>query len=562
MSSRSQKIEDQPDPALGPAPPFGGGSHRVLDSAGWPLLLCVLGILATGYPTLISGFAEVQGGLGDPLLVNFILEHSYRWVAGMPLAEDLWSPPVFYPVRGVATYTDLLLGSAPLYWPWRFIGCGPHTAYQLWMLCCWSINFLACYLLLRRGFRTSAFAASLGAALFAFGSPRIANVMHQQLVVQFFLVVSIWAAIELVRLSDRPQVSSRNWLWVGVLFTGLLLQFITAFYPLFFALFATVAALAAAVLSAPSRQVLLRVLRQNALPLTVFAVLATAAAAPVLLRYLKSAEILGYRDYFPRTLPRLASWFLLGDSNLIYGRLHDAPLLRDFAMPRHHNGIGFVTTALAAIGLWKGRRNRAVQFLLIGLAALFVFTLRLPGDLSLWQVVREVMPGAASLRAVARVGMMIMFPAAVGIAIFMDRAARRRVWLTAVFSIIVMAEQIHTPLTFDKKAFEERVTEIASRVPDDAETFLLVSADGESRYDPHDTAAWVAFASDVPTVNGRLGHRPRKWRLRKVDATTSEDIARIRRSLKYWVKRNDLDPSRVVWLSLEPGTAPSRVRRR
>ena len=562
MSSRSQKIEDQPDPALGPAPPFGGGSHRVLDSAGWPLLLCVLGILATGYPTLISGFAEVQGGLGDPLLVNFILEHSYRWVAGMPLAEDLWSPPVFYPVRGVATYTDLLLGSAPLYWPWRFIGCGPHTAYQLWMLCCWSINFLACYLLLRRGFRTSAFAASLGAALFAFGSPRIANVMHQQLVVQFFLVVSIWAAIELVRLSDRPQVSSRNWLWVGVLFTGLLLQFITAFYPLFFALFATVAALAAAVLSAPSRQVLLRVLRQNALPLTVFAVLATAAAAPVLLRYLKSAEILGYRDYFPRTLPRLASWFLLGDSNLIYGRLHDAPWLREFAMPRHHNGIGFVTTGLASIGLWKGRRNRAVQFMLIGLAALFVFTLRLPGDLSLWQVVREVMPGAASLRAVARVGMMIMFPAAVGIAIFMDRAARRRVWLTAVFSIIVMAEQIHTPLTFDKKAFEERVTEIASRVPDDAETFLLVSADGESRYDPHDTAAWVAFASDVPTVNGRLGHRPRKWRLRKVDATTSEDIARIRRSLKYWVKRNDLDPSRVVWLSLEPGTAPSRVRRR
>ncbi len=562
MSFRSQEIENRPGPAFDAPPPFGGGSRSLRENAGWPVLLCVLGILVTGYPTLFSGFAEVQGGLGDPLLVNFTLEHSYRWVTGMPLAEDLWSPPIFYPVRDVATYTDLLLGLAPLYWPWRLVGCGPHTAYQCWMLCCWSINFLACYLLLRRGFRSSAFGAAMGAALFAFGSPRMANVMHQQIVVQFFLVVSIWAAIELVRLSDRPRVSPRNWLWIAVLSTSLVLQFITAFYPLFFALFAAVAAGVAAILSAPSRQVLLRVLHQNALPLTVFAILAAAAAAPVLLRYLQSAEILGYRNYTARTLPQLASWFLLGDSNLVYGRLHDVPWLREFAMPRHHNGIGFVTTILAAIGLWNGRRNRVVQLMLIGLAVLFVFTLRLPGDLSLWQVVREVMPGAASLRAVARVGMMIVFPAAVGIAIFMDRAARRSIWLTAVLSIVVMAEQIHTPLTFDKKAMEETVTEIALRLPRDAETFLLVSAPGDSPYNPHDTAAWVAFATDVPTVNGRYGHRPRKYRLRKVDATTSEDVARTRRSLRYWIKKNDLDPSGVVWLSMEPGTAPSRVRGR
>jgi hypothetical protein len=562
MSPRSRKIENQPRLAFDTPPPFGGGSRSLLDSAGWPLLLCVLGILATGYPTLISGFAEVQGGLGDPLLVNFTLEHSYRWVTGMPLASDLWSPPIFHPERGVATYTDLLLGTAPLYWLWRMVGCEPHTAYQCWMLCCWSINFFACYLLLGRGFRISAFAAAMGATLFAFGSPRMANVMHQQLVVQFFLVVSIWAAIELVRLSERPRTSWRNWLWVGVLLTSLLLQFMTAFYPLFFALFAAVAALAASLLSASKRRVLLRVLRQNALPLAVFAILTAIAATPVLLRYLHSAEILGYRNYSARTLPRLASWFLLGKSSLMFGRLHEIPWLSGFGMPRHHNGIGFVTTVLAAIGLWNGRRNRAVQLLLVGLAALFVFTLRLPGDLSLWQVVRELVPGAASLRAVARVGMMTMFPAALGIAIFMNRTVRRSVWLTAALSIIMMAEQLHTPITFNKRSMEEKVAEIASRVPDDAEAFLLVSAPRASRYDPHDTAAWVAFATNVPTVNGRYGHRPRKWRFRNVDAATSEDIARIRRFLRYWVKRNDLNPSRVVWLPMEPGAAPSTLRRR
>ncbi len=136
MRFRSRGIVGHSDPALGAELFPGDGSRRILENAGWPLLLCVLGLLATGYPTLFSGFAQVQGGAGDPLLVNFTLEHTYRWPTDMPLADDLWSPPIFYPESGVATYTDLLLGLAPLYWPWRFIGGGPHTAYQWWMLCC------------------------------------------------------------------------------------------------------------------------------------------------------------------------------------------------------------------------------------------------------------------------------------------------------------------------------------------------------------------------------------------------------------------------------------------
>ena len=106
---------------------------RIPEWAGWPLLWCVLGLILAGYPTLLSGFADVQGGLGHPLLVNFTLEHSFRWVAGMPLAEDFWSPPIFHPMPGVAAFTDLLLGAAPLYWPWRWLGLGPHTAFQIWM---------------------------------------------------------------------------------------------------------------------------------------------------------------------------------------------------------------------------------------------------------------------------------------------------------------------------------------------------------------------------------------------------------------------------------------------
>ena len=98
-----------------------------------------------------------------------------------------------------------MLGTAPLYLPWRWAGFGPHTAYQLWMLCCWTLNFTAFFFLLVRGFRVSSLAASSGAALFAFGSPRMANIMHQQLVVQFFLVLSLWAAIAVYQNRDRNR---------------------------------------------------------------------------------------------------------------------------------------------------------------------------------------------------------------------------------------------------------------------------------------------------------------------------------------------------------------------
>jgi hypothetical protein len=522
----------------------------------------MVGIFAAAYPTLLSGFAEVQGGAGDPRLVNFTLEHGYRWLMGVPLAEDLFSPPIFYPIRSVASFTDLLLGVAPLYWPWRWFGAGPHTAYQLWMLSCWTVNFLACYVLLRRGLGVSAFAGGVAAGLFAFGSPRMANVMHQQLVPQFFVVLSILAAIEIVRSADRPDRSLRDWLWSAALVVGLLLQFATALYPLVFGVLAAAAALLAAVLIPSSRSTLVRLLRRNALPLTVCGVLAAAAAAPLLLRYLETAEIVGMRRYSVYKLPQLVSWLLMGSFNLAYGWLHDQPWLRDAGWSLHHNGVGLLTTVLCAIGLWQERRNRAVQLIVLGVAALFVLTLRLPGDLSLWRLVHEYLPGAASLRAVARVGMMAAYPAAVGLAVFMDRAAARRVWLAVGLALLVLAEQIHTPVTFDKREAEMRVETIAAQVPADAEAFLLMSETRQRRYNPHDDAAWVALATGVPTINGRYGSRPRGWSFGRVEATDPDTTDSIRRSLGFWVTAHGLDPAHVPLLTVPPEEASSVPRKR
>jgi hypothetical protein len=73
-----------------------GDAVRAIAAADWlaPMLAISIGIIVSAWQTLTSGFRLVQGDLGDTRLVNFTLEHSYRWLAGMPLAEDLWSPPI------------------------------------------------------------------------------------------------------------------------------------------------------------------------------------------------------------------------------------------------------------------------------------------------------------------------------------------------------------------------------------------------------------------------------------------------------------------------------------
>jgi hypothetical protein len=513
-------------------------------------------MLAVWYPTLLSGFAEVQGGLGDSRLVNFTLEHSYRWLVGLPLADDFWSPPIYYPASNVATYTDLMLAVAPLYWPWRILGAGPHTAYQLWMLACWSLNFLAWYLLLRRGLRVTPVGASIGAYLFAFASVRLANLVHQQLNPQFLLVVVVMASVELVRDLERDPEPLRDWLWIGCWFGGLVLQLYTAVYPLVYFMLGFAAVLVVTVVSSNGRRTLHLLLRRHAVALAVCAVVAAGVAAPAIVKYLDTADALGVRQYSVHKLPVVVSWLLMGRYNLLYGSLHDLPAFRGAGLSLHQNGVGLATTLLCILGLWHARRNRMVQLMLVGVAALFLLTLRLPGDVSLWWAVRSVVPGAAALRAVARVGTMGVFPLAIGLAVTADRLAARRhwIWVVALLSVVAV-EQIHRPLTFDKRATEERIVEIAALVPTKAETFLLVS----KRQNPilHGDAAWVALATGVPTINGRYGNSPQWWQLRKVRVGNRKQHREVVENLELWISKRGLDAERVAWVEV-----PTDTRRR
>jgi hypothetical protein len=426
------------------------------------------------------------------------------------------------------------------------------------MLSCWTLNFWIAYLFLRRGLRIGPAGAAAGSYLFAFASPRMANLIHQQLAPQFFLLLALLAICELLRgLDDEPR-ALRDWGWTALLSGSLALQLAGAVYPLFFFVLGSLAAAAVVLLRTDWRRIALRAVRRHAIPLVGCGLVASTAAAPLVLRYSETAGLVGVRGYALDKLPKLLSWCLMGKTNWLYGWLHDLGSLEWASMSPHHNGIGLAAAVAAAVGLWHCRRRPLVQLVVVGVGFLFLITLRFPGEWSLWGAVREVMPGATALRAVGRVGLMVLFPAAIGLGLLVDRISARRHWMWAVVVLALVAtEQIHRPLSFDKRATEKRVAVLAEKVPDDAEAFLLVLTVKGRRYNPHNDAAWVALASGVPTINGRYGNNPRGWPLEELDGTSPALRAEIRRNLQLWIARHELDVERVAWV---PG--PPRPKRR
>ena len=553
MGSRDQKIGYIP----GGAEP----STRRL-SLLWlfgPVVSWAVGLLVMAWPTFASGFQRVQGGLGDSRLVNFTLEHSYRWLMGMPLAEDLWSPPIFFPVQNVAAYTDLMLGVAPLYWIWRWFGCDPHTAYQLWMLICWSLNFAACFLVLHRGLRLHPFGASAGAYLFAFASPRYMSMAHQQLVPQFWLVAALAGLIAIFKGGERLSRVGR-WIASAALWFGLVAQLYTAVYPLAFFALGLAAAAAAGLTVRSMREPLLAAVKRHAIPLTVTAVIAVAMSVPLAANYSAAAADLGMHSENQVHLPKPLSWVLPGNSSRVYGKMLktlDLPGYRGFSQT---NGVGFATLVACAVGLWIGRRRRVVQLMVVGIGALVLVTLSFPGGWSPWWVVRELVPGAAALRAVARVGLMLLFPAAFGLALVTDALVARRRWIAAaVVILVVIAEQPHRRPSFDKAAAMARVDSIAAKVPARSETFLLVFVGPSWDKYLHDDAAWAAIATGIPTVNGRYGHFPPGYPFKTPWIQRPSDMVDIRANLEVWTGERGVAIERSAIVRAAP--RPPKKRR-
>lgn len=521
-----------------------------------PWTLWLVGLAVAFHPALLSGFGELQINLGDPRLVQYVLEHSWRWLAGHPGHEAFWSPPVFYPAANVGAYTDTLVGSAPVYWLLRALSLEAGPAYQLWMMACLSLDFLAAWLLLRRALGLGPWAAATGAFLFGFGVNRLANFNSPQLFPLYFGVLALYGGL---RALEPDQSSGRRRAWLALLFAGLCLQAWSTFYPTFFLGLVLVVATLAGLLFRESRTRLLGLVRAHPIALALGFAACALGLWPLARAHLAAAEELGLRHWneVALSLPNWGSWLFPGERNLVYGSLSDSQLFTFTTAPsQHSNGVGFLTLALALFGLWQGRRRASVRVASVTLLVLLLLSTRL-GDLALWRLLYEGLPGARAIRYVARIGMYLPLVAGLGLALALEAAGRRSAWLALALGALCLGEQLHRLPARSEAEYTDAVRRVAARVDPECDAFVLTTRPRAGEHYPgvrprltQVFAMWVGLEARKPTLNGFYGNAPRGWRLESADPMGSEQEQALQKAVRAWIRRNQLGMRRIDQVSV------------
>ena len=488
-----------------------------------------LGLVLAFRPTLFSGLQKVQLDPADTRVINHTLETEHRWVFdGGPLL----SPDFFSPQLNVAAYTDLLLGVLPLYSPWRLLGIAPDTSLQLWMLSVALLNYLGALLLLRRGLSLPWVASAFGAFVFAFGSPRLNQLGHQQLAAWFFATVAAYALCRIFTIG----VSGRR---VALFWSGAVAQLYAGVYSGWFFGFGVALLLTVALARPMTRAQVLAAMREAKWAWAIGAVVSLAVLAPLAIAYLGAAHTLGLRSFGEAAgmVPRVQSWLYVGPDNLLYGRLASLGMFTGLPMEWEHRlGIGPLSTVVVVWTMWKYRAMPAVRVLAIASVSVIVLATMYKFRVTPWFVIFKVVPGAGALRAVSRIGLLMLFPAAIAIGLFVQRV--KRGWVVAAFCLL---EQVQQPGSYDKQSLRDEVAAVAAAVPRECSSFFYAQrGDAFGLETAQLNAMWARLEVGKPTVNGYSGAIPPGWELRDNVIHAPEDETRLRSALDRWAALNHL----------------------
>ncbi len=210
--------------------------------------------------------------------------------------------------------------------------------------------------------------------------------------------------------------------------------------------------------------------------------------------------------------------------------------------------IGALAAAPIALAVSAPQRYRLPTWLLIKalLIALPFLALLYHRD-SLWLSYAHMIPGATAIRAFGRVVLILLVPAALGLACLVEFLEKRRSAIASwAVALVCLAEQGTTTETYDAAANRATIEALARRIDRGRVAFYYHPIDGRPFYIPHLDAMWASLSAGVPTVNGYSGHSPHSWNLFfNADVDPEADVAA---ALADWEQSQGLLPNHVQWI--------------
>jgi len=358
---------------------------------------------------------KIPGGFDDARFNMYVLEHGYRWLVG--LDKSFWSAPFFYPARNVITYSDNHLGSFLFYSVFRILGAGRETAFQLWGITLFTLNYFLTWIVLRRQ-RFHPVGAIGAAYLFTFPFIMGTRIGHIQLAPRFMVPVAFWMAS---RFLETGKGKYLGWflaavayqIYLGIYIGYFLILSISAFC-LFLFLFGKRWNAINAFIKSADRSAIVRRVGNYAASFIGFVLVLLPLAIP----YYQTQREIGPRSW-EDIVPMLPHWqsYLQAPESYLWGKLLRFGDI--FPLPFEQ---ALFLGALPYLGLvafvylsWQRRINAGgneIRFAMLGVVLLLgALTLYCSG-FTLYRFVWAYMPGAKGIRAVTRIMLVMIYPVA------------------------------------------------------------------------------------------------------------------------------------------------------
>jgi hypothetical protein len=556
---------------------------QLLRQRRWGVVFAVF-VLAAGMvlvPFRATGFrlTNLPGDEIDSHFNLYVLEHGWQWLSGKQ--PRFWDAPFFYPQPNVLAYSDNHLGTLPLYAVFRIVGLDRETAFQCWFLTLFVLNYCAALWVLRR-WQTSWSGAAAGAYLFAFGLPLVMQLGHVQLIPRFPVPLAAHFGVRLCRSGRAREALGLGammvWQCYATIYVGyFLILFLAVFLSIYAVLYWRTELAAAvrrvgweallpplllltwayaslpqhprgaAVLAAAGllyggwryRDLVSRIWGEGGWRrlCSHFAVLGGCclALSPLLRPYLEMSRERGGRSPLEILCmtPQPNSWLNPPACSLCWGRWH-SDLEPVFFPGEHILFLGVLPSCMLVLALvGAASRLTLASRQLAGAAALafvvlFLFTLNVRGYCLYSRLI--FLPGVSAIRAVTRIVLVLMFPAALvvacGIAVLQQWIVRKRtavqsaVVAVALVALVVVDQAVDAGFAgrWTKQQCQARVAalvaEVLQRDPA-ARLFVDVRFNGKGNsweeIRQQITAMSAAQRLGIPTLNGYSGWSPQGW---------------------------------------------------
>jgi hypothetical protein len=510
------------------------------------IVIAVLSVAFLLRGPLMTGFSRVSADDLDGALQLALLEH---WRNALIGKVPWHSPNFFYPIDRTLGYNDGYFIYGTIYSGLRSFGMPPVIAQEFVHMALRVLGFTGVWLLLRRYFEVSVAAAAFGSTLATIANLVPITLGHSQLALVGLMPFALILVAEIVIAARRPDPVRAAWCFaaLGLLFGSWML---TGFYMFWFTiLILLVGAVAFGILDPKLFSGTARSFASKGMPLAVGAGL--LAALPGLSAFLyiyvpklretgghSEEEILHNLPVFPADLINF------GTNNLVWSRVAGyvyplaagKPLIE--SSPVYSTALTPIMTvafliSVASFYSWTRLINSNARIALLVFAATVTFLYLIEmryGRLSPWLIISKSVPGAAGVRVITRMNLVLVILAACVLAAWLDKGvAPRSRFLAILIGTAILAEQVSDIdlLRMDNTMLNRYLDAVPSPPPA-CKSFYAGNLPDTSPFWPgkkHSeatrewsatdiTAMLVAAHVGIPTLNGHATFIPTGWMLK------------------------------------------------